>query len=317
MSDRADFLAGIAASGCGSQFGIYGDFGTFSGPYPDPSPPGGVFGIPDYDMSDDYYPSSVEDYSDGDNPTSEAPETEETSKFALKKKKKLDARAKKQLKLKEAQNQKLKRQMFHLHLDKSPSKAFTSISGQARQNLVRISREARAEFGNSKEKKLKHLRWAFQTFTPAGYANYVHIIGVDKEMQRRLSHPELDGEPFEEESLEQEPAKGLTYPMKRVRRSDVKKIKRESNLRHKEQRAAKAARQPEKLASQARPSRKEAPLAWVKASRAKQKKFHEIVKLSRKKVNEDRKTQKRFYAWARTKLDKKWILKFNKIFGSA
>lgn len=238
-------------------------------------------------------------------------------KSEIKKQKKLDAVAKKQLKIKKAQDQKLKRQMFHLHLDKSPSKAFTSISGNARKNLARISREARADFGNSKEKKLKHLRWAFQTFTPAGYANYVHIIGVDKEMQKRLSHPELDEEPFEEESLEQEPAKNLTYPMKRVRRSDIKKIKRESNQRHKEQRAAKAARKREKFAAQSRPSRKEAPLAYVKASRAKQKKFHEMVKQCREKATKDQSTQKRFRAWARTQLDKKWIPKFNEIFGSA
>ncbi|KAH0337981.1 hypothetical protein KCU81_g7826, partial [Aureobasidium melanogenum] len=314
MSDRADFLAGIAASGCGPQFGIYGDFGTFSGPYPDPSPPGGVFGISDYDMSDDSRPSGDEESSDADDSTSEASETDETSKSALKKKKKLDAHAKKQLKLKEIQDRKLKRQMFHLHLDKSPSKAFTSISGVARQNLARISREARAGFGNSKMKKLKHLRWAFQTFTPAGYANYVHILGVDKEMQTRLSHPELDEEPFEEDSLGQE---DLTYPMKRIRRSDIKKIKRESNLSHKEQRAAKAARKRERFAAQARPSRKEASTAQLRASWARKEKFQEMVKLSKGKAHEDPKTQKRFYAWARRQLGKKWVPKFNKIFGPA
>ncbi|KAG9555622.1 hypothetical protein KCU71_g8081, partial [Aureobasidium melanogenum] len=306
MSDRADFLAGIAASGCGSPFGIHGDFGTFSGPYPDPSPPGGSYGDSDYDMSDNSHSSSDEESSDADDSSSEASETDETSKSALKKKKKLDAHANKQLKLKEARDRKLKRQMFHLHLDNSPSKAFTPISGEARQNLARISREARAGFGNSKEKKLKHLRWAFQTFTPAGYANYARIIGVDKEMQERLGHPELDGEPFEEDSLGEGPAK--------VRRSDIKKIKRESNLRHKEQRAA---RKREKFAAQTRPSRKEAPTAQLKATWARKKKFHEMVKLSRKKANEDHKTQKRFYAWARKQLGKKWVPKFNKIFGPA
>lgn len=292
MSDRADFLAGIAASGDGSPFGIHGDFGTFGGPYPDPSPPSGVYDIFDHDMSDAHRSSGGEDHSDEDDSTSEAPETDKPSISATKKQKKLDALAKKQLEIKKAQEQKLKRQMFHLHLDKSPRTAFASLSGDARRNLARISREARAEFGNSKMKKLKHLRWAFQTFTPAGYANYVHLIGVDKEMHRRLSHPELDGEPFEHDSIKRNP-------------------------KHRQDRAVKAARKREKFAAQARPSRKKAPTVQLMASAARKKKFNEMVKLCRGKTHKDQATQKRFHAWARKQLGKKWVPKFNKIFGPA
>lgn len=249
ISDRADFLAGIAASGCGSPFGIHGDFGTFSGPYPDPSPPGEVFGISDYDMSNDYHSSGGEDYSDDDTSTSKARDTKRSRKSATKKQKKMDVIAKKQLKVKEART------------------------------------------------------------------NYGHIISVDKEMQKRLSHPELDEEPFEEESPEQEPAKNLTYPVKRVRRSDIKGIKRESNQRHREQRAAKAARKREKFAAQSRPSRKEAPTAQFKVSWARKKNFQEMIKLGKENAHSDDQTQKRFRVWARTQLGKKWVPKFNRIFG--
>lgn len=62
-SDRADFFAGIAASGRGSMYGIHGDFGTFSAPYPDPPPPGKSFDTFDYEMSNSYNSSGGEDSS--------------------------------------------------------------------------------------------------------------------------------------------------------------------------------------------------------------------------------------------------------------
>lgn len=204
MSDRADFLAGIAASGCGSPFGIHGDFGTFSDPYPDPSPPGKVLDSFDYDMSDDYYPFGGEDYLDADSYTLRAPETNKPNKPALKRKRKA-AHAKRISKIKKSSTKKKKPNspMIHRHLDQDLTK-ITLLSEDLRENLARMARKAREEFGECTEKKFEHLEWAGAILTPSAYTYYVHIVGVDKEMQRQLSHLERKDQPVDESAVKEE-----------------------------------------------------------------------------------------------------------------
>ncbi|KAI5247902.1 hypothetical protein E4T42_05860 [Aureobasidium subglaciale] len=81
------------------------------------------------------------------------------------------------------------------HLDRDMRKAFVPLAQEARDNLARISREARAEYGDSEEKKLKHLERAVETLSAVAYRHYIHILGVDKCMQQQLSHLEREEDP--------------------------------------------------------------------------------------------------------------------------
>ncbi|KAI5267793.1 hypothetical protein E4T47_07926 [Aureobasidium subglaciale] len=83
----------------------------------------------------------------------------------------------------------------HRHLDRDMRKAFVPLSQETRDDLGRVSRKARAECGDSEEKKLKHLEWAVETLSAVAYRHYIHILGVDKDMQQQLSHLEREEDP--------------------------------------------------------------------------------------------------------------------------
>ena len=196
MSDRADFLAGIAASGCGSMFGIEGDdFGSFDSPYPDPSPPAGLHGGLDYGMLDVDLVSCDED-SDSGSP-SKAQQSSKSTRRTLNDSDDLDGstqskpnkaeKTKKRAERREASIQrKYEKKLEKLKKKKkSHGKALlVHLSEDSIENLSRIAREARSEFAGSSEKKFEHVKWAVTTLTAAGYAHYVHLIGNDKEMQQ-------------------------------------------------------------------------------------------------------------------------------------
>ncbi|KAG9594634.1 hypothetical protein KCU77_g3572, partial [Aureobasidium melanogenum] len=280
MSDRANSLASIAASGCGSPFGIHGDLGSFSGPYPDPSPPGGVFGISDYDMSDDYYPSSGEDYFDADNSTSKAPAKDDSSRSAPKKKKKPTANAKEESKVKKSSTKRKKPNspMTHRHLDQDPTK-ITPLSEDLRENLARA------------------------TLTPAAYTYYVHIIGVDKEMQRQLSHLEREEDSVNEAAVKEESIDEVDVKEEPVDEVAVKEEPVETSgdgasdfeIDHEPAEAGKK----------------------VKSGRAKRKlnrkKVEELTQMMIKKKYESREARVSFQNWALTQLDIRWHRRFQKL----
>ncbi|KAG9666452.1 hypothetical protein KCU99_g9749, partial [Aureobasidium melanogenum] len=227
MSDRADFLAGIAASGCGSPFGIHGDFGTFSGPYPDPSPPGGVYEIFDHDMSGDSYPSGSEDHSHDDAPTLKAPHKHRLRDKAAREKKQKAARGKKAKAERRAEREKAKAErraerrskirehvekvetyknrLISSYLGKEVGKDYSKLSESSKQNLFRISTEAHAELRESTEEKLKHLKRAASTFTSAALSYYIRVFQVDKRMQKQLEQPERKEELNEAARIESVP----------------------------------------------------------------------------------------------------------------
>ncbi|KAH0263764.1 hypothetical protein KCU91_g12504, partial [Aureobasidium melanogenum] len=201
MSDRADFLAGIAASGCDSQFGIYGDFGTFSGPYPDPSPPGGVFGISDYDMSDNSYPSGSEDHSQDAAPTLKTPRKRKLGKKTSRRAKKKAERPQADLELSgQGSRQRLQKALNRVETE-SPSH----------------SKEAHAELRDSTEEKLKHLKWAASTFTSAALSYYIHVFQIDERMQKQLEQPNQKVESLEEELSEAAKIESIKTPSQRDR----------------------------------------------------------------------------------------------------
>lgn len=160
MSDRADFLAGIAASGCGSMYGIDGDFGTFSGPYPDPSPPHESSGALDHDMSD------IHNGSDAENDS-----ISETSKGLMPKK---DRKQEERIRL------------VHRHLNREIDETH-QFSEESTQLLARIARIARHDYRSSAEKRLKHFEWAAKTLTAAAFTPYVRMFGVDAEVKRFIN----------------------------------------------------------------------------------------------------------------------------------
>jgi len=159
MSDRADFLAGIAASGYGSMYEIYGDFGTFSGPYPDPSPPHGSFGASYHDMLGDYN-SSDDDF----------------SMFGTHNK----AKSKEDNRI----------HAVHRYLGKPICEPTQRFSADSTQNLARIARDARFRYRSSAKKRLQHLEWAAKTLHPAALTHYVHLFRVDHQMDELLGQSE-------------------------------------------------------------------------------------------------------------------------------
>ncbi|KAG9739215.1 hypothetical protein KCU73_g9535, partial [Aureobasidium melanogenum] len=205
MSDRADFLAGIAASGCGSQFGIYGDFGTFSGPYPDPSPPSGAYEIFDHDMSGDSSPSGSDDHSCDDAPTLKTPHKRKLGKKVTRRaKKKAERRAERMFisgeRMTKAETR--KHRLISSYLGKEVVKDHRKLSPESKQNLLRISKEAHAELRDSTEEKLKHLKWAASTFTTAALSYYLRVFQIDERMQKQLEQPNQKEEPLEVELSE-------------------------------------------------------------------------------------------------------------------
>ncbi|KAH0364688.1 hypothetical protein KCU65_g6618, partial [Aureobasidium melanogenum] len=205
MSDRADFLAGIAASGCGSQFGIYGDFGTFDGPYPDPSPTRGAYEIFDCDMSGDSYPSGSEDHSHDDAPTLKTSHNRNLGKKTSRRaKKKAERRAGRMFisgeRMTKAETR--KHRLISSYLGKEVGKDYRKLSTESKQNLLRNSKEAHAELRDSTEEKLKHLQWAASTFTTAALSYYICVFQIDERMQKQLDQPDQKEEPLEEELSE-------------------------------------------------------------------------------------------------------------------
>ncbi|TIA74133.1 hypothetical protein D6C76_06414 [Aureobasidium pullulans] len=319
MSDRADFLAGIAASGCGSMFGIEGDdFGSFDYPYPDPSPPAGLHGGLDYGMLD-VDPVSCDEDSDSGSP-SKAQQSSKSTRRTLNDSDELDGseqskpnkaeKAKKRAERREASIQrKYEKKLEKLKKKKkSHGKALlVHLSEESMENLSRIAREARSEFAGSPEKKFEHVKWAVTTLTAAGYAHYVHLIGVDKEMQQQLSHLERKDEPTQAITLTL-----AQFRMNKAERKSLYNRTPKTSLTRSQQRQLKATGTYK--VPYIRPSRKERPLAFVKVSRARREKFNEMVDLSNQKVGLDQETQKQFHAWARLQLDKKWVPKYNELF---
>ncbi|THV91392.1 hypothetical protein D6D25_09613, partial [Aureobasidium pullulans] len=174
MSDRADFLAGIAASGCGSMFGIEGDdFGSFDYPYPDPSPPAGLHGDLDYGMLDVDLVSCDEDSDFGSH--SKAQQSNKSTRRTLdgseQSKPNKAEKAKKRAERREASIQRrYEKKLEKLKKMKSHGKALlVHLSEESMENLSRIAREARSEFAGSPEKKFEHVKWAVTTLTAAGY----------------------------------------------------------------------------------------------------------------------------------------------------
>ncbi|THY27089.1 hypothetical protein D6D00_05168 [Aureobasidium pullulans] len=311
---RADFLAGIAASGCGSMFGIEGDdFGSFDYAYPDPSPPAGLHGGLDYGMLDVDLVSCDED-SDSGSP-SKAQQSSKSTRRTLNDSDDLDGstqskpnkaeKTKKRAERREASIQrkyekkleKLKKKKSHGKALLSPWRIFHASQGK----------QARSEFAGSPEKKFEHVKWAVTTLTAADYAHYVHLIGVDKEMQQQLSHLERKDEPTQAIILTL-----AQFKMNKAERKSLYNRTPKTSLTRSQQRQLKATGTYK--VPYIRPSRKERPLAFVKVSRARREKFNEMVDLSNQKVGLDQETQKQFHAWARLQLDKKWVPKYNELF---
>ncbi|THW24568.1 hypothetical protein D6D23_05141 [Aureobasidium pullulans] len=302
---RADFLAGIAASGCGSMFGIEGDdFGSFDYPYPDPSPPAGLHGGLDYGMLDVDLVSCDEDSNSGS--PSKAQQSSKSTRRTLNDSDELDGSARSP---RSAQrDRKYEKKLEKLKKKKSHGKALlVHLSEESMENLSRIAREARSEFAGSPEKKFEHVKWAVTTLTAAGYAHYVHLIGVDKEMQQQLSHLERKDEPTQAITLTL-----AQFKMNKAERKSLYNRTPKTSLTRSQQRQLKATGTYK--VPYIRPSRKERPLAFVKVSRARREKFNEMVDLSNQKVGLDQETQKQFHAWARLQLDKKWVPKYNELF---
>lgn len=226
MSDRADFLAGIAASGCGSVFGIGGDdFGSFSYPYPDPSPPGGhdMYGnnnyLDDDDYIDRYEPFHIDDSCEGGPPGNHTPMPDNNSVQPANRTMDDEPLP--------ASNNALHRSGGSFDHDVSmhgddlnqpvdvsmsdklspdthrnaPGKPnLEKLSARARRNLVRIADEARQRFGKSREKMVGHLQWAASQFTPAGFEYYTTLIGVDHAPRQLL--PPIKSSEAKGESLD-------------------------------------------------------------------------------------------------------------------
>ncbi|KAG9852010.1 hypothetical protein KCU98_g3621, partial [Aureobasidium melanogenum] len=280
MSDRADFLAGIAASGCGSPFGIHGDFGTFNGPYPDPSPPGGVYEIFDHDMSGDSYPSGSEDHSRDDAPTLKAPYKRrlrdkttrgKKAKAARRKKAKAEQRAEREKAKAEPRAERRSKIREHIekvetsknrlissYLGKEVGEDYSKLSESSKQNLFRISTEAHADLRESTEEKLKHLKWAASTFTSAALSYYIRVVQVDKRMLKQLEQPKRKEEPVKEELSEA---------------ARVESIK----------------------------------------SLSQRDRFHVLIKLANEKQHEDEEAREAFNKWSLSQLDEIWGNRFSKV----
>jgi hypothetical protein len=148
MSDRADFIASIAASGSGSAMGIGGAvFGSFDYPYPDPSPPYG--GPANYFFDSTLYDSVPSDIDDVSVCFCDECQASDGQDSAIP--------------------------------PQHAVQVLRELSEDSKQNLVRIADEARSEFGTSADKKVKHLEWAAKTLTPNGYAHYVRLVDIDHE----------------------------------------------------------------------------------------------------------------------------------------
>lgn len=301
MSDRADFLAGIAASGCGSMFGIEGDdFGSFDSPYPDPSPPAGFHGDLDHSMSDDDSISC--DGSSESNAPVEAtkpskPKKSKLSKALRKAQKNGKKKEQRMLMVRKKHEVKMKRRIL----------ASNHLSEESKNNLKRIANQASIEFGGDVEKKTEHLEWAVKTLNTAGYAYYINLMGIDKEMQLELILLQRKEKPMK--------AKALATMQLNLTKEEKMTLYRETDkkgLTRRQQRQLKATGTFE--LPYIRPSRKERPTAQLLASQARKDKFKEMVRLSNQKVSLDQETQKQFHAWARLQLGKKWIPKFNALF---
>ncbi|THV66797.1 hypothetical protein D6D27_10245 [Aureobasidium pullulans] len=301
MSDRADFLAGIAASGCGSMFGIEGDdFGSFDSPYPDPSPPTGFHGDLDHSISDDDSISC--DGSSESNALVEAtkpskPKKSKLSKALRKAQKNDKKKEQRMLMVRKKHEVKMKRRIL----------ASNHLSEESKNNLKRIANQASIEFGGDVEKKTEHLEWAVKTLNTAGYAYYINLMGIDKEMQLELILLQRKEKPMK--------AKALAMMQLNLTKEEKMTLYRETDkkgLTRRQQRQLKATGTFE--LPYIRPSRKERPTAQLLASQARKDKFKEMVRLSNQKVSLDQETQKQFHAWARLQLGKKWIPKFNALF---
>ncbi|KAI5196924.1 hypothetical protein E4T39_07575 [Aureobasidium subglaciale] len=142
-------------------------------------------------MSHAYYPSAGQTFFQGNTDSSRAREAHTASKQEPRAKKALERAEKKRLK----QSGDLILRMTHRHLDRDVRKAFDPLSQETRDDLGRISRQARAEYGDSEGKKLKHLECAVDAFSAVAYRHYIHIVGVDKDMQQLLSHLEREDDP--------------------------------------------------------------------------------------------------------------------------
>ncbi|THV87627.1 hypothetical protein D6C77_07090 [Aureobasidium pullulans] len=301
MSDRADFLAGIAASGCGSMFGIEGDdFGSFDSPYPDPSPPAGFHDDLDHSMSDDDSISC-----DGSSESSVPVKATKPSKRKKSKLSKALRKAQKSDKKKE-QRMLMARKRHEVKM-KRRILASNHLSEESKNNLERIANQARIKFGGDVEKKTEHLEWAVKTLNTAGYAYYINLMGIDKEMQLELILLQRKEKPMK--------AKTLAMMQLNLTKEEKMTLYRETDkkgLTRRQQRQLKATGTFE--LPYIRPSRKERPTAQLLASQARKDKFKEMVRLSNQKVSLDQETQKQFHAWARLQLGKKWIPKFNALF---
>ncbi|CAD0111641.1 unnamed protein product [Aureobasidium uvarum] len=92
--------------------------------------------------------------------------------------------------------------LISTYLGKDVSKDFSKLSEESKQNLVRISFEARTQTGESTEKQLKHLKWAATTFSTAALSYYVRVFKIDKRMRKQMNQPEQEEEPVKEELSE-------------------------------------------------------------------------------------------------------------------
>jgi hypothetical protein len=195
MSDRADFLAGIAASGCGDMFGIHGDFGTFDSPYPDPSPPGAFFDASDYDISDDHNSSNDEDSSSDNSSisntqkqtkTHKRSKTQMRSKSQKKSKSRKKSKSSKERKLKKNRERGNRIRAIHRYLGKEICETHSHFSEESIQTLARIAEDARYRYRSSAKMRLQHLELAAKTLTPAGLTRYVRLFRADKPIQRLI-----------------------------------------------------------------------------------------------------------------------------------
>ncbi|CAD0032262.1 unnamed protein product, partial [Aureobasidium pullulans] len=292
MCDRADFLAGIAASGCGSMFGIEGDdFGSFDYAYPDPSPPAGLHGGLDYGMLDVDLVSCDEDSDSGQ-------QSSKSTRRTLNDSDDLDGST--QSKPNKAEKTKKRAERREASIQRKYEKKLEKLKKKKSHGKALL-------FAGSPEKKFEHVKWAVTTLTAADYAHYVHLIGVDKEMQQQLSHLERKDEPTQAIILTL-----AQFKMNKAERKSLYNRTPKTSLTRSQQRQLKATGTYK--VPYIRPSRKERPLAFVKVSRARREKFNEMVDLSNQKVGLDQETQKQFHAWARLQLDKKWVPKYNELF---
>lgn len=96
----------------------------------------------------------------------------------------------------------------HRYLGKSICEPTRRFSGDSKQNLARIARDARFRYRSSAKKRLQHLEWAAKTLTPPAFTYYVHLFRVDDQMQKLLSQLERKEKPISDTPVKAKPSQG-------------------------------------------------------------------------------------------------------------